>query len=146
MEGSQNRDWANIMNGKLSITDVIAKRMQWLTARQTVLTKNIANADTPDYIPQDLKDGSFKRMVARQSPALRPASTNSSHIQGVSLRDPDGRAREQEELYETAPAGNAVVIEEQLVNMTRNQTDYQTMTQLYRKHVAMIRMALKGSN
>lgn len=135
------------MDGKLSITDVIAKRMQWLTARQNVLTKNIANADTPNYIPHDLKDGSFKRAVARQSQSqvLRPAATNGGHIQGVSLRDPDGRAREQEELYETAPAGNAVVIEEQLVNMTQNQTDFQTMTQLYRKHVAMIRMALKGS-
>lgn len=135
------------MDGKLSITDVIAKRMQWLTARQNVLTKNIANADTPNYIPHDLKDGSFKRAVARQSEsqALRPAATNGSHIQGASLRDPDGRAREQEELYETAPAGNAVVIEEQLVHMTQNQTDFQTMTQLYRKHVNMIKLALKGS-
>lgn len=135
------------MDGKLSITDVIAKRMQWLTARQNVLTKNIANADTPNYIPHDLKDGSFKRAVSRQSQSqtLRPAATNGSHIQGTSLRDPDGRAREQEELYETAPAGNAVVIEEQLVHMTQNQTDFQTMTQLYRKHVNMIKLALKGS-
>ena len=134
------------MDGKLSITDVIAKRMQWLTARQNVLTKNIANADTPNYVPRDLKDGSFTRALSRQSQPIRPTATNSSHIQGVSLRDPDGRAREQEELYETAPAGNAVVIEEQLVNMTQNQTDFQTMTQLYRKHVAMIRMALKGGS
>jgi len=134
------------MSGKLSITDVITKRMQWLTARQNVLTKNIANADTPDYIPRDLKDGSFKSLVGRQSAVLRPSATSANHIRGMSLRDPDGRAREQKELYETAPAGNAVVIEEQLVNMTQNQTDYQTMTQLYRKHVNMIKLALKGSS
>lgn len=133
------------MTGKLSLTDVLARRMDWLTSRQTVLTKNIANADTPDYVPRDLKEGSFKRLAERQTQALRPAATNAGHIQGTTLRDADGRALKQKERYETAPAGNAVIIEEQLVKMTETQTDYRTMTQLYRKHVNMIKLALKGS-
>jgi flagellar basal-body rod protein FlgB len=49
---------------------------------------------------------------------------------------------EQESTYEVAPAGNSVIIEEQLVNANHNSMDFSLMTNLYQKNVTMIRTAL----
>jgi flagellar basal-body rod protein FlgB len=48
------------------------------------------------------------------------------------------------DMYETAPSGNAVILEQQLIKNAETVTDYQLMTNLYRKHVSMFKMALGG--
>ena len=132
------------MDGKPGIFSLLAKRMDWLGQRQRVLAQNIANADTPDYVPHDLKPQEFRRMVERQAMAtMKPEATQAGHIQSSSLSD-NHRSVEQKERYETAPSGNAVVIEEQLINVAQTQNDYNAITNLYRKQVAMMKMALRG--
>lgn len=44
--------------------------------------------------------------------------------------------------YEVAPAGNGVILEEQMTKASRTTMDYNLMTSLYQKHVAMMRTAL----
>jgi len=132
------------MDGKPGIFSLLGKRMEWLGQRQKVLAQNIANADTPDYVPHDLKAQEFSRMVERQYlPMLKPAATQNGHIQSSNLRS-DKRSVEQKERYETAPSGNAVILEEQLINVAQTQNDYNAITNLYRKQVAMMKMALRG--
>ncbi|MCG8596308.1 MAG: flagellar basal body protein [Kiloniellales bacterium] len=128
--------------GKLPIFDVLARRMGWLGQRQEVLAQNIANADTPDYRPLDLKPGPFDRVLARETKPVRLARSDAGHLtapQADKGRDfKDGRVPG----YETAPAGNAVVLEQQLVSVAETQMDFQMMTSLYRKHLGMFRTAL----
>ncbi len=132
------------MDGKPGIFSLLSKRMEWLGQRQKVLAQNIANADTPDYVPHDLKAQDFRRMVERQYlPTLKPEATRSGHIQTSSLKA-DGRGVEQKQNYETAPSGNAVVLEEQLIKVAQTQNDYNAITNLYKKQVAMMKMALRG--
>ena len=132
------------MDGKPGIFSLLAKRMDWLGQRQRVLAQNIANADTPDYVPHDLKPQEFRRMVERQAmTTMKPEATQAGLIQSSSLSD-NHRSVEQKERYETAPSGNAVVIEEQLINVAQTQNDYNAITNLYRKQVAMMKMALRG--
>jgi flagellar basal-body rod protein FlgB len=132
------------MDGKPGIFSLLGKRMDWLGQRQKVLAQNIANADTPDYAPRDLKPQEFRRMVERQFTALlKPAATQAGHIQTSTLRA-DDRAVEQKDRYETAPSGNAVVVEEQLIKVAQTQNDYNAITNLYKKQVAMMKMALRG--
>lgn len=131
------------MTGKINIFDALVRRMSWLGQRQQVLTQNLANADTPDYVPQDLKDGPFARLLTRRLAPVEPATTDPAHLRGA----PQGPARpaegaDQRERFETAPSGNAVVLEEQLIKVAETQMDYQTMTNLYRKHIQMLRTAL----
>ena len=131
------------MIGKVGIFDALVRRMTWLGQRQQVLAQNVANSDTPDYVPQDLKDGPFGRMLARRLAAVEPAATHPAHLRGAAhptARPTDGE--DQRERFETAPSGNAVVLEEQLIKMAETQMDYQTMTNLYRKHMQMLRTAL----
>ena len=130
------------MENKLSIFEVIARRMDWLGQRQSVLAQNIANSDTPDYVPQDMKDGPFGRFLARKLAPVAPAATHPQHLQGTAPAPRPGQSEDQREHFETAPSGNAVVLEEQMVRVAETQMDYQIMTNLYRKHLSMIRTAL----
>ncbi len=134
------------MSGKINIFEALVRRMSWLGQRQQVLTQNLANADTPDYVPQDLKADSFARLLTQRLAPVEPATTNAAHLRGTNQKParPAG-GEDQRERFETAPSGNAVVLEEQLIKIAETQMDYQTMTNLYRKHIQMLRSALGRS-
>lgn len=135
------------MDAKLTLFAAVQKRMSWLAQRQEVLAQNIANADTPDYHPLDLKEGPFARLLAKRLSPVQPAATNPGHITAATAQARPFGDEEQEEVYEITPSGNAVVLEEQLVKVQETQMDYQTMVNLYRKHLQMIRTALgRGGN
>lgn len=132
------------MDGNFNIFTVLSKRMDWLGQRQRVLSDNIANSDTPDFVPQDLKEGDFQRALRKELPDIAPRATQPAHLQGTKQTGGPARSEHQKETYETSPSGNAVIIEEQLIKVSNTQSDYQTMANLYRKHMDMFRMALRG--
>ncbi len=120
-------------------------RMNWLGQRQVVLNENIANADTPDYQPRDLRPGDFARLAQGAGPRqsqLAMIRTDGAHLDGppparIGLRPAEGESR-----YETAPDGNAVVLEEQMAKAAQTALDYQLTTNLYKKYLGMVRIAL----
>lgn len=127
---------------KLPLFDLMARRMSWLGQRQEVLAQNIANANTPGYAPQDLKPMSFGEEMKRLAP-VDPDRTSPLHMAGTVWHKPSPfRADEQRKRYEVAPDGNSVVVEEQMVKVAETQMDYQLVTNLYRKHVDMIKTAI----
>lgn len=126
----------------LPIFAIMTKQMAWLTKRQEVLAQNIANADTPDYRPRDLLPLKFRDMLRpSQQRGLEMKTTSGAHMSQM-LRKSAFRDATQKQTYETAPDGNAVVLEEQLMKVTENQGSFRLVTNLYRKHVNMIRIAL----
>ncbi len=133
------------MGDSNGIFGLLAKRMDWLGQRQSVIADNIANADTPEFTPSDLKAGPFRRMLLRQgSASVRPAATHSGHIRTSTAGNGDAKVGESRNRYETSPSGNSVVLEEQLIKMSQTQADHQTMANLYRKHVTMLKLALRN--
>src|SRR4051794_23962822 len=46
--------------------DLLSTRQHWLAQREAVLTRNVANADTPSFRPLDLRPRSFAKALARQ--------------------------------------------------------------------------------
>jgi len=133
------------MEGKLNIFAVLSKRMDWLGQRQRVLADNIANSDTPNFRPSDLKADEFRRVLRNHSPNVDPRTTHAAHLRGTAASGGPARAVRQDKAWETSPSGNAVVLEEQLIKVSRTQSDYQTMVNLYRKHMDMFRTALRGN-
>ncbi len=127
----------------ISLFRALNAKMGFLDQRQRVIAQNVANADTPGYQPNDLKPVDFGRILKNVTGdvTVRPATTNAKHMPSPQdLRDPE--ADEQEITYEVAPAGNAVIMEEQMVSASRTVADYNLMTALYQKNVNMIRTAL----
>lgn len=119
-------------------------RAAWLARRHAVLTTNIANADTPGFRPLDLRPPEPGRAaVAGPSPPTPVlARTAAAHLAGMPALPPPAERGRPGEGWETAPAGNAVVIEEQAQKLVQTQLDHQLATGIYGKLVALTRAAL----
>ena len=130
---------------QLKLFQRMSERMGWLGARQEVLAQNIANADTPHFVPHDMKALKFVDVLNHVAP-IAQARTNAMHLGGTGQPDASIDEQKTKKQYETAPVGNAVVLEEQMVKLADAQSNYQLMTNLYRKHVDLFKMALgRGS-
>jgi flagellar basal-body rod protein FlgB len=126
---------------QLKLFQRMSERMGWLSARQGVLAQNIANADTPHYVPHDMKALNFVDHLAEATPVVQ-TRTDPMHLSGTTQRGAAIDDQKTKKQYETAPVGNSVVLEEQMVKLADAQHSYQLMTSLYRKHVDMLKMAL----
>ncbi|WP_448203221.1 flagellar basal body rod protein FlgB [Azospirillum sp. sgz302134] len=129
--------------GNLGLFKLMSRKMGWLTQRQEVLSQNIANANTPDYKGQDLKPFTFRDALS-DSRRLQATATNAAHLSGtagVGGMDKQQRVRNP---YETKPDGNNVILEEQMMKVGQAGMDYQTITNLYKKQVNMIKSAIRS--
>jgi flagellar basal-body rod protein FlgB len=131
--------------GQIPLFSALSKRMSWLTARQTVLAENVANANTPGYVAKDLKDLSFKSLLAGTAQGgtgpLRMAADQSGHI---APSVPNNPAPVVQAANGQSLDGNGVSIEEQMMKVSTNAADYSLITTLYKQNVSMIKSVLGG--
>ncbi len=121
-------------------------KMNYLAERQKVISQNVANADTPGYVSQDLNKVDFGRMVERVTSdktkqTVRLETSNAGHLLPVNEAATPKEGKNKSP-YEVNPDGNAVVIEEQMVRASQNQLDYGLMLNIYRNNMDMIRTSL----
>ncbi|MDJ1158442.1 flagellar basal body rod protein FlgB [Chelatococcus sp. SYSU_G07232] len=121
----------------LPLMDLLKARMQWHQARQKVLAENVANADTPGFKPRDLREPAAGRSgrgdigMVRTSPAHLVAAGGTSGF--------DGRDAKR---FEVSPSGNGVSLEEEMMKVAQNQTDFQMATTLYSKSLSLLKVAI----
>jgi flagellar basal-body rod protein FlgB len=128
---------------KIPLFDMMARRMAWLGARQQVISQNIANADTPGYKPRDLKPLDFRTLAeGHASMEVTPVQTSPLHLAGFSPGGQGAKAEKERHPIETTISGNSVTLEEELMKANQASTDYELTTNLYRKHIQMIKDAL----
>ena len=127
---------------KLTLIAGIKKRLAWLTQRQVVLAQNIANADTPGYKPRDLDTFAFTKLVRRENMQINMVRSRGNHLSGRRKRIRDFAAHKERRPYETAPAGNAVILEEQMMTLNETSIQHRLMTELYKKHLRLFRIAI----
>ena len=127
----------------LALFKALGAKMDYLNQRQRIIAQNVANADTPGYQPKDLKPvdfGSVLEKITKQN-NISVRSTNQGHLRaGGDIDNP--KSRKQKETYEVAPAGNAVIMEEQLFKSGANIADYNLMTNLYQKNISLLQTAI----
>lgn len=127
----------------IALFQAMGAKMDYLSLRQSVLSQNIANADTPEYRPRDLTKVDFGAVLQEvtQDKKIRVNRTNPDHMMpGGNIDDPKNRKSRM--TYEVAPGDNAVIIEEQMIKATQTNMDYNLMTNLMRKNIGMIQTAL----
>lgn len=127
----------------IALFKALGAKMDYLTMRQRVVSQNIANADTPGYKPKDLKPVDFGKVLneVTDTGSVSLASTNPGHMLAPG-QTAHGEAKKAKTVYEVAPAGNAVIMEEQIINSNQTSMDYNLMTSLYQKNVRMLKIAL----
>lgn len=116
-----------------------SQRLQWLGARQQVISENIANSDTPNFKAKDVS--SFSKMLegAQQSGLT---TTNAKHI-GGSPTSSIGTEVIKDVWGETID-GNTVVLEQQSILANEVGEDYQLAARLYRKGYDLLTLAVTG--
>ncbi len=126
----------------LTLFQAVKKRMDWLAQRQEVLSQNIANSDSPKYRARDLKPYNFKELLRSEGSQLNMVASGKGHLPGRRKRIRDFAEVSDRRPFETNPTGNSVVLEEQMAKVGETGANYKMATNLYRKHVSMLRMAL----
>jgi flagellar basal-body rod protein FlgB len=121
----------------IPILSMLRTRMHWHQDRQRLLAENVANSDTPNFRPRELKELKFDG--GKASGALTLATTHAAHvIPAGSTRFDAGRASH----IETRPGGNSVNVEDEMLKVAQNQMDYQAATALYTRSLGLIKTAL----
>jgi flagellar basal-body rod protein FlgB len=129
--------------GAMPISDIpifsmLRTRMQWHQERQQLLAENVSNANTPDFRPRDLAPLDLRRPQTAGSLAVM--RTDPGHIAGATTGTAFPLDRRAE--IETAPKGNAVTLEDEMLKVAANQMDYQAATALYARGLGLIKTAL----
>ena len=128
---------------QIPLFKAMAKKLSWLTERQTVLAGNIANANTPGYRASDLKPLDFPALLDGSTGRLTLVGTDPGHILA-----PPGAGNAAFKLAPPAPGsdqdltGNSVNIEDQMMKVSQTATDYAFTTSLYKKQISLIKTAL----
>jgi flagellar basal-body rod protein FlgB len=129
----------------LPLFAALTKKMNWLTARQKVVAENVGNADTPGFKASDLRPLDFRKELAEvthQAPLkLTPVTTDPHHLVGTEFAaklDPVAEKTTSDRDIN----GNTVSLEDEMMKVAETQSDYQLMTNLYKKQVALITTAL----
>jgi flagellar basal-body rod protein FlgB len=126
------------MTQPIGILDALKGRMQWHQARQKLLAENVANSDTPKFKPQDLV--SFADTLAGGGQA---GLTRTSPMHMASVEDTTGGiGAKQGQKFETAPSGNAVNLEDEMMKVAENQMEFQTAVTLYQRSLGYLRLAV----
>ncbi|MBD3849532.1 flagellar basal body rod protein FlgB [Bosea sp. SSUT16] len=124
-------DGLNIGGG---LMQALKLRMHYQQSRQKVLSENVANADSPGFRPVDLKPPGFDRG------GVALARTSAGHMSltgGKGGFDSTGAPR-----FETTPNGNAVNLEDEMMKVAQNQSDYQLAASLYSKGLGLMKIAI----
>lgn len=118
------------------------RKVAWLTQRQEVLSQNVSNSDTPGYRASDLKPFDFKGILRREPMQINMTVTAENQLGGRRRRLRDFTEEQERKPYETAPAGNAVILEEQMMKVSDSQVKHRLATELYKKQMALFRIAI----
>ena len=128
-----------------NVTQRLVQSLDVRMRRQELLTSNIANADTPNYVPTDLSFEGFLKaaqdddneVAPRAIPAPVSAAPNEGDLDVIrrsnELRDDD-----------TAPLdGNLVNRDEEIGKASENMARYNTAVELMNRKVAVMRYAIE---
>lgn len=128
-------NWEKNMPQNLHMS--LKHRMNFLIERQGVISGNIANSTTPNYLAKDI---SFEKLV--QKNGMNMAKTSSSHLQG---KITGGNHKMTKSTEGVRHDGNSVKMDDQMLKLQEIQMNYRLATQLYKKQVSFQKMALTGS-
>ena len=129
-------------------------RMRYLTERQSVITRNIANADTPGYRAQDLAPFTVPQGVPGSGTSASMASMGPLALVRTSPRDiaaPNGGAPSPQ-LIETDPtygenaSGNTVSIEQQMLKSADVANAFSIATAAYSKSLSLFKIAIDSGH
>ncbi|MEX0308299.1 MAG: FlgB family protein [Ruegeria sp.] len=105
--------------------------------RQAVISRNMANADTPDYKPRDIT--AFQTAFENTGREVAMSATRGGHLNG------DTRHQPWAEFQTTAsgdPNGNGVSLEEEMLKAVEVKRQHDRALAIYRSSIGILRTSL----
>jgi flagellar basal-body rod protein FlgB len=118
--------------------DIASQKANWLSARQTAIAGNVANANTPGYRAVDVRPFAA---VLDASP-IELATTNPAHLTLAQSETASLREVEADSAEETL-SGNTVNLEQQMINLGEVNRDYAMSANIRRAFHQLLLSALK---
>lgn len=120
-------------------------RLGYLSQRQQIVAENVANSDTPGFLPKDLKPFSFEAQVQAQkismASATHPGHMPLTRTQGGAV---SGWNPITQRDSETSLDGNSVVLEEQMMKLSDARMNYDAAIGFYQKSLGLLRLATRA--
>lgn len=112
------------------------EELKYLAEREMIISKNLANIDTPGFKPQDIKKQPKRETI--QLSVTHPAHMRVNQNLEYDLIQGD--------IVEIKPNGNAVTAEHELAKKNENQIQFNKTSNIVSTIKNMTRSAIKGSN
>ncbi len=132
----------------IDLLQLAGERMRYLTDRQSVISRNVANADTPGYKARDLTPFSFHSTLLRTGsgmtsaqPPLALVRTSAAHL-GQTAEGSTPRIDSSAKAYGEKPDGNTVSIEEQMVKSADVANAFDLATTAYTKSIGLMKIGI----
>ncbi|NBX04350.1 MAG: flagellar basal body rod protein FlgB [Alphaproteobacteria bacterium] len=130
----------------LALFQVMKAKMGYLSQRQAILAQNVANADTPGYRARDVEAPDFKKLAMSYggsgSNNLAMARTSRGHIVAPLMSTGQFADIKRRNTDELNPNDNNVSTEEEMAKIAENQAEYNKVTSLYSKTIALLTTAV----
>lgn len=125
---------------------VLGKSIDLRARNQNLISSNVANAETPNYIPKTLAFEDELQGALKGGAKGAPAMTNARHLPlkgaGSRLQSITGRVVETP-AKSPGKDGNAVEIENEMSKLAENQIMYNASVQMLSKKFEGLRMAIR---
>lgn len=140
----------------IPLFSLLKDRLGYLNRRQQLISQNVANSDTPDFMARDLKpfklqgdhSGAANLKQTDQGFAIATSGglvqTNSRHMPGLKVMSSTGGKPLNYKDTEVSLDGNKVVLEEQMMKLTDTRSNYDAAMGFYQKTLGMLRSAARA--
>ncbi len=126
------------------LMSMLRTRMSWLQQRQDVLSRNVANADTPGFTARDLKPLDFNDAL-RSSTVNKASGLTVTDPHHIAIRPAGGTPKfDDTEIHdiESNPNGNSISLEAEMIKVSDTQAQFQAAANLYAKAMSLMKTAI----
>lgn len=125
-----------------SVPSVMKKSLNFMSTRQTMISSNISNVDTPGFKTSDIDFQAQLRAALGSKGSLNLRTTNEKHYGPSNFDIMDLEAEPFEEDAAAKSNGNNVDMDNEMAKMAENQILYNATIQLMLKRGATVRSAV----
>lgn len=114
-----------------------SRQNSWLSVRQSTISENIANVDTPGFASKDVEP--FKDVLDKTS--MRMAATQTGHISEIGTNSRQVRV-DDSEAWQVTVSDNSVSLEQELIKAGEVTRQHSLNTQLVGSFYSMMKSSL----
>jgi flagellar basal-body rod protein FlgB len=131
--------------------DIMKEAMDYRAARQDMIASNIANADTPNYRPRDIR---FEEALAQKSAelyadksnTLQMVQTSGKHLNGFNSASDTRATTFFRDGHMARNDGNSVDLDVESSEMAKNSTMFNALTAAIKKDSLIFKSVIDASS